>query len=99
MVGFQRIATVAVEHRMAGNLEPEHEPPAFPTIGVARSRQLLSAMGWGAMRGTHLKVNKRVIRAECCHHRPPNGDGPCRDGDADLGDTPATASDANQFTR
>ena len=59
--------------------------PAHPTDGVTRKqRRKLAAMGWGAMRGTHLRVTKRVIRAlakrviraECSHHRPADGDGP-----------------------
>ena len=86
-LGFQRIATAALEDRMArdaASLEPEHLRPAHPTDGVARKqRRKLAAMGWDAMRGTHLRVTKRVIRAlakrviraECSHHRPA-ADGP-----------------------
>ena len=65
-LGFPRIA-IAVEYlqiRYAAWLEPEHLRPAHPTDGVARKqRRKLVAMGWDAMRGTHLRVTKRVIRA------------------------------------
>ena len=76
-LGFPIIA-IAVEYlqiRYAACL-------AQPTDGVARKqRRKLAAMGWDAMRGTHLRVTKRVIRAlakrviraECSHHRPADG--------------------------